>query len=84
MQKMIDDAEDEAADPLSSSSLEEVKIQNRKLRSAISSLTFGFEEEKKRMEAALRDDSGKDGQIADLTAKVQEMDFMLDLVDQKE
>jgi hypothetical protein len=40
-------------DPLKDVSLDEIKIQNKKLRIAITSLTFGFEEERKKLEAAL-------------------------------
>ena len=60
LQKMMDSANEEANDPLTGASLDEVKVQNRKLRNAINSLTFGFEEERKRMEAASKDETKKD------------------------
>jgi hypothetical protein len=39
--------------PLKDVSLVEIKIQNKILRIAITSLTFGFDEERKKLEAAL-------------------------------
>lgn len=81
---MMDEANEEANDPLAGSSLEEVKIQNRKLRNAINSLTYGFEEERKRMDAAFKDETEKDKKIAELQQQLQDMDDMVELFDEKE
>ncbi len=65
LQKMMTSSlEDD--DPLKNVSAEEIKLQNKKLRAAITSLTFGFDEEKKRLEAALKDETQKDKLIYDL------------------
>jgi hypothetical protein len=69
---------------LTNVSVEEIKNQNKKLRAAVTSLTFGFEEERKRMEEALKDETVKDKLINDLQSKVKEMDFLLDELDLKE
>ena len=74
----------EDEDPLADIGLEEIKIQNKKLRAAITSLTFGFEEERKKLEAALKDETSKDRKIADLEEKIKEMDFLLEEVELKE
>lgn len=71
-------------DPLKDVSLEEIKIQNKKLRIAITSLTFGFEEERKKLEAALQDETAKDREIQELQARIKEMDFLLEEVELKE
>jgi hypothetical protein len=52
-------------DPLADIGLEEIKIQNKKLRQAITSLTFGFEEERKKLELAFKADTTKDRKIFD-------------------
>lgn len=50
-------------DPLQDIGLEEIKIQNKKLRNAITTLTFGFEEERKKLEAASKEETAKDRKI---------------------
>jgi chromosome segregation ATPase len=64
--------------------LEEIKTQNKKLRQAITTLTVGFEEERKKQEAAFKADTSKDKKIADLQRKLEEMDFLLEEIEQKE
>lgn len=71
-------------DPLKDVSLEEIKIQNKKLRIAITSLTFGFDEERKKLEAALQDETSKDREIQELQGRIKEMDFLLEEVELKE
>ena len=46
----MESAKVEEEDPLKDIGIEEIKIQNKKLRQAITTLTFGFEEERKRLE----------------------------------
>lgn len=50
MDKIMEHGKVEDEDPIKDLSLEEIKLQNRKLRQAITALTFGFEEEKKKLE----------------------------------
>ncbi len=71
-------------DPLKDVSVDEVKIQNKKLRLAITQLTFVFEEEKKKLESALNDETAKDRKIFELEEKIKEMDFLLEEVELKE
>jgi len=80
----MDHGKVEEEDPLQDIGLEEIKIQNKKLRAAITSLTFGFEEERRKLEAALKDETSKDRKIADLEEKIKEMDFLLEEVELKE
>ena len=40
----------EEEDPLKDLGIEEIKLQNQKLRQALTSLKLGFEEEQKKME----------------------------------
>ena len=71
-------------DPLKDVSVDEIKIQNKKLRLAITQLTFVFEEEKKKLESALNDETAKDRKIYELEEKIKEMDFLLEEVELKE
>ena len=71
-------------DPLQDIGLEEIKIQNKKLRNAITSLTFGFEEERKKLEAASKEETAKDRKIQDLEAQLKEMDFLIEEIEVKE
>ena len=71
-------------DQLKDVSIDEIKLQNKKLRIAITSLTFGFEEERKKLESALNDETSKDRQIHELQGKLTEMDFLLEEVVHKE
>ena len=50
MDKFMESGKVEEEDPLKDLSLEEIKLQNKKLRQAITALTFGFEEEKRKLE----------------------------------
>lgn len=74
----------EEEDQLKDVSIDEIKLQNKKLRIAITSLTFGFEEERKKLESALNDETSKDRQIHELQGKLTEMDFLLEEVVHKE
>jgi len=47
-------------------------------------LTFVFEEEKKKLESALNDETAKDRKIFELEEKIKEMDFLLEEVELKE
>jgi len=53
LRQLMEHGKVDEEDPLKDVSLEEIKIQNKKLRIAITSLTFGFDEERKKLEAAL-------------------------------
>lgn len=50
MDKILEQGKVEEDDPLKDLSLEEIKRQNTKLRQAITALTFGFEEERRKLE----------------------------------
>lgn len=64
MDKILEHGKVEDEDPIKDLSLEEIKLQNRKLRQAITALTFGFEEEKKKLENQMQNETGKDKIIA--------------------
>ena len=84
LQKLLSQGKVEEEDPLQDLGLEEIKIQNKKLRNAISSLMIAFEEEKKKMLEQFKMDTTKDQKIAELEAKVREMDFLFDEVQLKD
>jgi len=84
MAKFMEQSKVEDEDPLKDLSLEEIKIQNKKLRQAITSLTFGFEEEKKKLEEKMQDETAKDKLIAEQDERLKEMDFLLDEIELKE
>ena len=50
MDRLMEQGKVEEVDPLKDLGLEEIKLQNKKLRQAITALTFGFEEEKRKLE----------------------------------
>ena len=50
----------EEDDPLKDLSLEEIKLQNQKLRQALTSLKLGFEEEQRKMRDQMQKETGKD------------------------
>ena len=84
LQKLMDHGKVDDVDPLADVGLEEIKIQNKKLRQAITSLTVGFEEERKKQEAAFKADTTKDKIIKDQAKKLEEMDFLLEEIVEKE
>jgi hypothetical protein len=47
-------------------------------------LTFGFEEERKKLEAASKEETAKDRKIQDLEAQLKEMDFLIEEIEVKE
>jgi hypothetical protein len=71
-------------DPLKDVGLEEVKKQNAKLRQAITNMTLGFEEERKRIEQRLGQDDAKDRIIQEQDARLKEMDLLLEELESKE
>lgn len=84
VQQMMNAAQVEEEDPLADLGLEEIKAQNRKLRSAITNLTFGFEEEKKKLDQQAKQETAKDAKIKQLEGRLQEMDFLLEEVTTKD
>jgi hypothetical protein len=80
----MESAKVEEEDPLQALGLEEIKLQNKKLRSAITTLTFGFEEERKRLEQKMSMETEKDKVIAEQDARLREMDVLLEELEQKE
>ena len=84
MEKILEHGKVEEDDPLKDLSLEEIKLQNEKLRKAITALTFGFEEEKRKLENQMKNETGKDQIIAGLEKRLEEMDFLLEEVERKE
>lgn len=84
MDKIMEQGKVEEEDPLKDLSLEEIKLQNKKLRQAITSLTFGFEEEKRKLENQMKNETGKDKIIAEQEKRLEEMDFLLEEVERKE
>lgn len=71
-------------DPLSHMNIDEVKAQNKKLRLAINNLTLGFEEERKRIEQRMSQDTAKDKIIAEQDARLKEMDLLIEELESKE
>ena len=49
LDKIMEQSKVEEEDPLKDLSMEEIKIQNQKLRQALTSLKVGFEEEQRKM-----------------------------------
>mmetsp|Transcript_23707 Transcript_23707/g.29419 ORF Transcript_23707/g.29419 Transcript_23707/m.29419 type:complete len:290 (+) Transcript_23707:2180-3049(+) len=84
MEKIMEQGKVEEEDPLKDLSLEEIKLQNEKLRKAITALTFGFEEEKRKLENQMKNETGKDATIAGLEKQLEEMNFLLEEVERKE
>ena len=84
MDRIMEQSKVEEEDPLKDLSLEEIKQQNKKLRQAITALTFGFEEEKRKLENQMKNETGKDKIIAEQEKRLQEMDFLLEEVERKE
>ena len=65
MDKFMEQSKVEEEDPIKDLSLEEIKLQNKKLRQAITALTFGFDEEKRKLENQMKNETGKDKIIAE-------------------
>lgn len=84
MDRIMEQGKVEEEDPLKDLSLEEIKLQNKKLRQAITALTYGFEEEKRKLENQMKNETGKDKIIADQEKRLEEMDFLLEEVERKE
>jgi hypothetical protein len=80
----MESAKVEEEDPLAALGMEEIKLQNKKLRQAITTLTFGFEEERKRLEQKMSMETEKDRIIAEQDARLKEMDLLLEELEQKE
>ena len=66
VQQMMNAAQVEEEDPLADLGLEEIRAQNRKLRSAITNLTFGFEEEKKKLDQQAKQVAAKGAKVKTL------------------
>lgn len=84
MDRLMEQGKVEEVDPLKDLGLEEIKLQNKKLRQAITALTFGFEEEKRKLENQMKNETGKDKIIASMEKRLEEMDFLLEEVERKE
>lgn len=81
---MLQNSQVDEDDPVADLDVEEIKIQNKKLRTAITALNLGFEDERKRMEQQLKEETVKDRKIKELEFQLEKMDLLQEELSLKE